>query len=105
MSQVPPPPAPFSTARARTTVAVCVVFALLATLAVIARFWSRRLKGAKPALDDWLTVAGLFFYYLSALETILQVRLGRLGHHIDDGITPDQLIVEGKVSPATFLKS
>lgn len=90
-------PAPFSTERARATVAVCIVFMVLATVAVIARFWSRRLKGMKPALDDWLVVAGLIFYYSSAIQTILQVSIGRLGHHLDDGITPDQLIANGKV--------
>jgi len=101
MSAAPPPPtdSPYSTERARATVAVCVVFVVLATLAVIARFWARRLKGTEPALDDWLVIGGLIFYYLSAIATILQVSLGRLGHHLKDGITPDQLIIQGKVSP------
>ncbi len=88
---------PFSTQRARATVAVCAVFMLIATLAIIARFWSRYLKGKQPALDDWLIVGGLIFYYFSAVQTILQVRLGRLGHHLDDGITPNELILNGKV--------
>ncbi|KAL9634623.1 MAG: hypothetical protein Q9164_003982 [Protoblastenia rupestris] len=97
MEALPPPPAPFSTERARATVAVSVIFVVLATLAVIARFWSRRLKRTKPALDDWLIIAGLVFYYLCAVQTILQVCLGRLGHHINDGPTPDQIIVMGKL--------
>lgn len=103
MSQAPPPAAgvasipPFSTQRARATVAVSVVFMVLATLAVIARFYSRRLKDTKPALDDWLIIAGLVFFYLSAIGTILQVTLGRLGHHIYDGITRDQIVLNGKV--------
>ena len=95
----PPPPAPFSTERARATVAVSVIFTVLATLAVIARFWSRRLKRTHPALDDWLIVAGLICYYLCVIQTILQVCLGRLGHHLKDGVTPDQIIVMGKVCP------
>ena len=105
MSQAQQPPPildatasePFSTERARATVAICVVFAFLATSAVIARFWSRRIKGTKPALDDWLVIASLIFYYLSVIDTILQVTLGRLGHHLEDGITPDQIILYGKV--------
>lgn len=91
-------PAPYSTARARATVAVCVVFMALATVAVVARFWSRRVKGMTPALDDWLIVAGLIFYYSSAIQTILQVNMGRLGHHLTDGVTSEQIIVTGKVS-------
>ena len=71
---------------------------ILATIAVIARFWSRRVKGMKPALDDWLIVAGLIFYYTSAIQTILQVIMGRLGHHLTDGVTVEQLTVNGKVS-------
>lgn len=102
MSQGQPPisgngPAPFSTERARATVAICIVFMVLATVAVFARFWSRRLKRMKPALDDYLIVIGLIFYYFSAVETILQVGIGRLGHHLHDGITPGQLIAIGKV--------
>ena len=92
-----PPPAPFSTQRARSTVAICAVFAFIASVAVTARFYSRRLKRTKLALDDWLIIAGLFFYYLSVIQTILQVRIGRLGHHIDDGLTPYELIALGKV--------
>lgn len=98
----PQPPAPFSTQRARATVAVCVVFTVLATLAVVARFWSRRLKHVKPALNDWLIIAGLFFYYLSVIDTILQVCIGRLGHHLADGVTPDQIVVMGKVCRVYF---
>lgn len=101
MEQIPPP-APFSTQRARNTVAICVAFAFLASVAVVARFWSRQLKRTKPALDDWLIIAGLLFYYLSAIQTILQVCIGRLGHHIDSGITPHQIILMGKVRPFSF---
>ncbi len=57
----------------------------------------------KPALDDWLVVISLVFYYLSAIETVLQVGIGRLGHHLNGGITPDQLIKMGKVRPITPL--
>lgn len=92
---------PFSTERARSTVAICVVFLVLATIAVAARFWARRIKGMKPALDDWLVVIGLVFYYLSAIETMLQVGIGRLGHHLNGEIRPDQLIKMGKVRPIT----
>ena len=94
---------PFSTERARSTVVICVVFVVLATIAVAARFWARRIKGMKPALDDWLVVISLVFYYLLAIQTVLQVGIGRLGHHLDGGITPDQLIKMGKVRPNTPL--
>ena len=89
-------PAPFSTERARSTVAVCIVFLILATIAVPARFWARRIKKVRPGLDDWLIVVSLIFYYLSAIQTMLQVGIGRLGHHIDEGITPEQLENNGK---------
>ena len=88
---------PFSTKRARATVAFCAVFMFIAALAIVARFWSRYLKKKQPAMDDWLILGGLIFYYFSALQTILQVRLGRLGHHLDDGITQNELILNGKV--------
>ena len=88
---------PFSTERARATLAVCIVFLILATLAVAARFWARRIKGVKLALDDWLVVVSLIFYYLSAIETMLQLGIGRLGHHANGGISPDQLRKNGKV--------
>ena len=101
MEQVQPP-APFSTQRARNTVAICVVFAFLATVAVIARFLSRRLKRTKPALNDWLIIAGLLFYYASAIQTILQVCMGRLGHHIQSGLSPNELIIMGKVRQLMF---
>lgn len=92
---------PFSTERARSTVAICVIFLILATLAVAARFWARRIKGMKLALDDWLIVTGLVFYYLSAIATMLQVGIGRLGHHADGAITPEQHAINGKVRPLT----
>lgn len=88
---------PFSTERARATLAICIVFLILATLAVAARFWARRIKGVKLALDDWLVVASLIFYYLSAIETILQLVIGRLGHHANGSLSPDQLRNNGKL--------
>ncbi len=97
-------PAPFSTQRARATLAVCIAFVVLATAAVIARFWSRRLKGRRPAPDDWLIVAGLIFYYCCIIQTILQLVMGRLGHHLDSGITEDQLITNRKVGGLSSLR-
>ncbi|KAL1594622.1 hypothetical protein SLS60_010383 [Paraconiothyrium brasiliense] len=41
------------------TIVITVVFATLATLSVIGRFWSRYLTAFKPALEDWLVVAAL----------------------------------------------
>lgn len=87
----------FSTEQARSTVAICVVFLILATLSVAARFWARRIKGVKPTLDDWLVVTALVFCYLSAIETMLQVGIDRLDHHTDESIAPDQLAKNGKV--------
>lgn len=95
-------PPPFSTGRARATVIICVVFLVLATMAVMARFWSRHLKRVKPALDDKLIVLGLIFYYCSAIQTILQVCIGRLGHHIYNDITSEQLVANGKVCGDIF---
>jgi hypothetical protein len=89
---------PFSTAEARGLVAICAFFMLLAGLGVAARFWSRSIKNVAPALDDWLVVVGLGFYLVTGVMTILQVKLGALGHHLKEVTDPQRLIVEGKVS-------
>ena len=36
-----------------------VVFPILAILAVSGRFYARRLKNVRPALDDWLILIAL----------------------------------------------
>ena len=38
---------------------VSSIFAGLATLAVLGRFWARRLKGLEVGSDDYVTVAAL----------------------------------------------
>lgn len=91
---------PFSTNRARSVVAICAVFMFVATFAVVLRFWSRRIKRTALALDDWLVVSGLIFYYFSAIQTILQVCIGGLGHHVNEGVTPEELVITGKVGQA-----
>ena len=45
--------------RRPEVIAVGATFMVLATLAVLLRFWSRRLSGQKIKLDDWCIVAAL----------------------------------------------
>ena len=38
---------------------LCVVFSILSTGVVVARFYARKIRGLSYLVDDWLIVAGL----------------------------------------------
>lgn len=78
-----PPALPLDTSESRATVAVAIVFPILATLAVIARFVARKIRSS-PALDDYLMLVALFATYGQMLIIILSVRYGGVGHHLED---------------------
>jgi len=59
------------TEEGRRTVIITVVFAALATFAVIGRFWARYLNAFTPVLEDWLIVGGLIFTLGYAAGNIL----------------------------------
>lgn len=78
-----PPPLPLDTGESRATVAVAIVFPILATLAVIARFVARKIR-SRPGLDDYLMLVALFATYGQMIIIILSVRYGGVGHHLED---------------------
>ena len=47
---------------------------ILATLAVICRFLSRRVKGASIGADDWMIVVGLIFTYATFADSVVRKR-------------------------------
>lgn len=51
--------APLDSRRSRVLFGVCITFTILATLAVVARFSSRKLKKVPWETDDWLSLLGL----------------------------------------------
>ena len=48
-----------ATGHAQSFLAVAIVFPILATVFVVARFYCRRLKGVTLGMDDWLILAAL----------------------------------------------
>ena len=67
---------PMASPPARGAIAVCVIFAALATFVVASRIWARRLKGVGLGLDDAFAVASLFFYCTLVLQELLGKTLG-----------------------------
>lgn len=53
------------------TIAITVVFAALATVSVVGRFWSRYLTAFKPVLEDWLVVGALILTWGYAVGNII----------------------------------
>ena len=92
------PSDPYSSDRAVSLLVLNIVFLLLATLALIARFWSRHIKGTRHGLDDWLLLVGLFFYYLNCADRIWLSASG-FGHHVYNGVTKEQFTLISKVGP------
>lgn len=56
------------TEPARSTFAMAIFLPLLATIAVIARFYARYWKKVKPGWDDWLVIVALASYCSDAME-------------------------------------
>lgn len=44
------------------TFIVCILFPILATIAVLARLWTRRLLKTGLGADDWWMIAGMIAY-------------------------------------------
>ena len=78
------------TGPGRTILGINVLFAVLVSLAVAARFWSRRLKKTLYAWDDWSILAALVVYYGQVSFNIWAVANGGLGYHADQ-ISKQQL--------------
>jgi hypothetical protein len=71
---IPPPPSTSAnelTDNGVLTVALTLVFSVLATLAVVGRFWARYLNAFKPVIEDWLLVGGLIFTWGYAAGNIV----------------------------------
>lgn len=77
-----PPPLPLDSGEPRATVAVAIIFPVLATLAVIARFVARNIR-SRPGVDDYIIVAALFATYGQMIIIILSVRYGGVGYHLE----------------------
>ena len=65
----------------RTFIAINIVFILLVSVAVAARFWSRNLKKTLYGWDDWTILAALIVYYGQGAFNFWVVVKGGLGYH------------------------
>ena len=54
-----------------STLVVCIFFAILATAAVIARLYTRRLLKAGLGADDWWIIVGLIGYYAYTADALI----------------------------------
>ena len=61
------------------TLVVSILFAILATLAVIARLWTRRMLKTALSADDWWIIAGLIAYYGYTADAIFSITI--FSHH------------------------
>jgi len=71
---LPPPPSISAhelTHNGVLTVVITLVFSVLATLAVVGRFWARYLNAFTPVIEDWLLVGGLIFTWGYAAGNIV----------------------------------
>lgn len=57
------------------TLVVSILFAILATVAVIARLWTRRILKINLSADDWWIVAGLIAYYGYTADAIFSITI------------------------------
>lgn len=55
------------------TFVVTILFAVLATAAVLARLWTRRLLKAGMGADDWWIIAGLIAYFGFTANAIFSI--------------------------------
>ena len=68
----------------REYIGINVLFILLATIAVGARFWGRHLKRTPLGLDDWCILAALVVQYGQSSLNFWVVAAGGLGYHAED---------------------
>jgi hypothetical protein len=59
------------TEEGRRTVVITIIFTVLATVAVIARFWARYLSALTLKVEDWLILGGLIFTWGYAAGNII----------------------------------
>ena len=69
---------------------VSTVFTSLATLAVMGRFYARKLKRLELGADDWTTLAALILNWAFFAVTIKSIQLG-LGRHLQLVNSPDNI--------------
>ncbi|KAF2792104.1 hypothetical protein K505DRAFT_388011 [Melanomma pulvis-pyrius CBS 109.77] len=62
-----------------TPVALGIIFPLLAGVAVLARFWSRRRKNMKWRMDDWILIPALLLCIANAIVMLVAATNGNLG--------------------------
>lgn len=56
-----------------STVVVSIFFPVLATLSVIARFYTRGKLNNGRGIDDWLILLGLISYYAYAADVMIGI--------------------------------
>lgn len=64
-------------------VAPLITLTVIAIIAVIFRFWARKLRNTPPGLDDYLAVAALFMQGGVTAIAICAVVFGGLGQDVD----------------------
>ena len=68
----------------RAYIGINVLFIVLATTAVGARFWGRHLKRTALGLDDWCILAALIVQYGQSCFNFWVVAAGGLGYHAEE---------------------
>jgi hypothetical protein len=67
-----------------TYLGINILFLVLVTLTVAARFWSRHLTKSLYGWDDWLILAALVVYYGQFSFNVWVIPNGGLGHHVKE---------------------
>jgi hypothetical protein len=75
---------PGVSSRGWTYLGVNILFLILVTVVVAARFWSRRLTKARYGWDDWLILGALVVYCGQFSFNVWVIRNGGLGHHVKE---------------------
>lgn len=94
------PPLPLNTPWSQHIVTLNVLLPCIAAVFVFLRFYSRKLKGLKIGIDDWLVLFALFVHILHSVTGVLACVAGGVGHHKAD-LAPIVLTNNGKILVAT----
>lgn len=60
-----------------------VVLTVIAFIAVLLRFWARKLNGLRAGLDDYLAVAAMAMQVVITADAICAVEYGGLGKDVE----------------------
>ncbi|KAK3689902.1 hypothetical protein B0T22DRAFT_514670 [Podospora appendiculata] len=89
--------------QATNIVILMIVFSVLPIIAVVLRFYARRLQPTKLAWDDWLIIPGLMFTVGLNVTVIIGVFIANLGGHKTAATTRETIIASNQISWAIEL--